>query len=94
MSGRENASAALLNYGFTFYDTKLVVKGGSVLGTERVWKAADPTVDVGIKDDLYVTVPRGQANDLKTAVGFAAAADCTGDVGLRGGYAARHRGYR
>ena len=27
MKGRENASAALLNYGFTFYDTKLVVRG-------------------------------------------------------------------
>src|SRR6202035_1276364 len=28
-SGREGASAALLNYGYTFYDTKLVVKGGT-----------------------------------------------------------------
>ena len=27
MKARENASAALLNYGFTFYDTKLVVQG-------------------------------------------------------------------
>src|SRR3984885_6118332 len=27
MKARENASAALLNYGFTFYDTKLAVKG-------------------------------------------------------------------
>ncbi len=68
MKGRENASAALLNYGFTFYDTKLVVKGGSALASARVWKAARSPVDVGIKDDLYVTVPRGQANDIKTAV--------------------------
>ena len=68
MSGRENASAALLNYGFTFYDTKLVIKGGSVLGNSHIWKAADPTVDVGIKDDLWLTVPRGQANDIKTTV--------------------------
>ena len=42
MKGRENASAALLNYGFTFYDTKLVVKGGAVLATTHVWKAAKP----------------------------------------------------
>jgi D-alanyl-D-alanine carboxypeptidase (penicillin-binding protein 5/6) len=68
MKGRENASAALLNYGFTFYDTKLVVKGGAALGSTKVWKAAFSPVDVGIKDDLYVTVPRGQANDVKTAV--------------------------
>src|ERR1700723_281882 len=30
IKGRENASAALLNYGFTFYDTKLAVKGGKI----------------------------------------------------------------
>jgi D-alanyl-D-alanine carboxypeptidase (penicillin-binding protein 5/6) len=68
MSGRENASAALLNYGFTFYDTKLVVKGGTTLGSSKVWKAAESPVDVGITNDLYVTVPRGQSNDVKTAV--------------------------
>ena len=67
MKGRENASASLLGYGFTFYDTKLVVKGGTVLATTRVWKAAQSPDDVGIKDDLYMTLPRGQS-DVKTAV--------------------------
>lgn len=68
MKGRENASAALLNYGFTFYDTKLAAKGGTALATSPVWKAADRSVDVGIDHDLYVTVPRGRSNDVKTAV--------------------------
>jgi D-alanyl-D-alanine carboxypeptidase (penicillin-binding protein 5/6) len=67
IKGRENASAALLNYGFTFYDTKLVVKGGAVLANARVWKAKSPTVDLGIKQDLYITLPRGQADSIKTA---------------------------
>ena len=67
MKARENASAALLSYGFTFYDTKLVVKGGTVLATTRVWKAAQSPADVGITDDLYMTLARGQA-DIKTAV--------------------------
>jgi D-alanyl-D-alanine carboxypeptidase (penicillin-binding protein 5/6) len=67
MKGRENASASLLGYGFTFYDTKLVVKGGTVLATTRVWKAAQSPDDVGIKDDLYMTLARGQS-DVKTAV--------------------------
>jgi D-alanyl-D-alanine carboxypeptidase (penicillin-binding protein 5/6) len=68
MKARENASAALLNYGFTFYETPLVVKGGTALGSTHVWKAARSPVDVGIADDLYVTLPRGQAKDIKTAV--------------------------
>jgi D-alanyl-D-alanine carboxypeptidase (penicillin-binding protein 5/6) len=68
MKGREDASAALLNYGFTFYDTKLVVKGGTKLASTPVWKAANSPIDVGIVDDLYVTVSRSQSNDLKTSV--------------------------
>jgi serine-type D-Ala-D-Ala carboxypeptidase (penicillin-binding protein 5/6) len=67
MKSRENASAALLNYGFTFYDTKLVIKGGTVLATARVWKGQTNSVDLGIKDDLYLTAPRGHS-DIKTAV--------------------------
>jgi serine-type D-Ala-D-Ala carboxypeptidase (penicillin-binding protein 5/6) len=64
-SGREGASAALLNYGYTFYDTKLVVKGGTALASTHVWKADHTPVEVGIKDDLYLTLPRGQT-DVKT----------------------------
>jgi D-alanyl-D-alanine carboxypeptidase (penicillin-binding protein 5/6) len=67
MKARENASAALLNYGFTFYDTKLVVKGGAVLATARVWKGQSASVDLGIKDDLYLTLARGAADSVKTA---------------------------
>jgi serine-type D-Ala-D-Ala carboxypeptidase (penicillin-binding protein 5/6) len=67
MKGRENASAALLSYGFTFYETKLVVKGGTALASTRVWKAAQSPQDLGIKDDLYMTLARGQT-DVKTAV--------------------------
>jgi serine-type D-Ala-D-Ala carboxypeptidase (penicillin-binding protein 5/6) len=67
MKARENASAALLNYGFSFYDTKLVVKGGTKLAAAPVWKAETTPVDVGVKDDLYITLPRSQSNDIKTA---------------------------
>jgi serine-type D-Ala-D-Ala carboxypeptidase (penicillin-binding protein 5/6) len=67
MKARENASAALLNYGYTFYDTKLIVKGGAVLASTKVWKAARSPIDLGVKDDLYLTLPRG-LSDVKTAL--------------------------
>jgi len=67
MKARENASAALLTYGFTFYDTKLIAKGGTALATTHVWKAAQPTAEFGIKDNLYITLARGQA-DPKTTI--------------------------
>jgi D-alanyl-D-alanine carboxypeptidase (penicillin-binding protein 5/6) len=67
MKARENASAALLNYGSTFYDTRLLVKAGAVLASARVWKADHSPADLGLADDLYLTLPRGEA-DVKTAV--------------------------
>jgi D-alanyl-D-alanine carboxypeptidase (penicillin-binding protein 5/6) len=66
MKARENASAALLNYGFTFYETRLLIKGGTTLASARVWKAERSPVELGLQDDLYLTLPRGAA-DVKTA---------------------------
>jgi D-alanyl-D-alanine carboxypeptidase (penicillin-binding protein 5/6) len=68
MKAREDASAALLNYGFTFYDTKLVIKGGTALAATQVWKAAASPVDVGIREDLYITLPRDESGNIKTSV--------------------------
>ena len=66
--GREDASGALINYAFTFYDTKLVAKGGAKLASAHVWKAAATPVDVGVNEDLYVTLPRSASSDIKTTV--------------------------
>jgi D-alanyl-D-alanine carboxypeptidase (penicillin-binding protein 5/6) len=68
MKARESASAALLNYGFTFYETALVVKGGTKLAQTQVWKAQVSPVDLGIRDDLYLTLPRGEFPGIKTTV--------------------------
>ena len=74
MKGRENASAALLNYGFTFYDTKLVVHGGAKLASAPVWKAASTPFDVGIDQDLYITLATQPIGRHQDECGFAAAA--------------------
>jgi D-alanyl-D-alanine carboxypeptidase (penicillin-binding protein 5/6) len=66
--GREDASGALINYAFTFYDTRLVAKGGAKLAAAPVWKAASTPVDVGVDEDLYVTLPRSASGDIKTTV--------------------------
>lgn len=68
MRSREIASAALLNYGFTFYDTRLVVRGGAGLATAPVYKAGSSPVELGLHHDLYVTVPRDEAAGLKAVL--------------------------
>jgi serine-type D-Ala-D-Ala carboxypeptidase (penicillin-binding protein 5/6) len=66
--GREDASGALINYAFTFYDTKLVARAGAKLASAPVWKAAATPIDVGVSEDVYITLPRSASSDIKTTV--------------------------
>jgi D-alanyl-D-alanine carboxypeptidase (penicillin-binding protein 5/6) len=65
MKAREDASAALLNYGFNFYETKLAYAAGTPLTRVRVWKGAQPEVGLVLRNDLYVTSQRGRASSVK-----------------------------
>ena len=65
---REDASQALINYGFSFYETKKVYSAGRKLGATRVWKADESPAEVGLRNDLFLTVPRGQAAKLRGTV--------------------------
>jgi D-alanyl-D-alanine carboxypeptidase (penicillin-binding protein 5/6) len=65
MKAREDASAALLNYGFNFYESKLIYAAGAPLTKVQVWKGAAPEVGLVLKDDLYVTSQRGHASAVR-----------------------------
>jgi D-alanyl-D-alanine carboxypeptidase (penicillin-binding protein 5/6) len=66
IKAREDASSALLNYGFSFFETKPLFTSGQVLGSTRVWKGTANDVALGITRDVVVTVPRGRAAQLTT----------------------------
>jgi D-alanyl-D-alanine carboxypeptidase (penicillin-binding protein 5/6) len=61
MKAREDASLALLNYGFNFYETRALKKGGEEVAMQRVYRARGGRAAVGLGSDLMVTLPRGQA---------------------------------
>jgi D-alanyl-D-alanine carboxypeptidase (penicillin-binding protein 5/6) len=65
MRSREDANAALLNYGFNFYETKHLYAAGQPLTTARVWKGATDQVGLTLNRDLYVTGQRGQMGSVK-----------------------------
>ena len=67
IKGREDASAALLNYGYTFYETAKVKSAGEVLLKPRVYKSADEYVTLAVPHDIVLTVGRGQIASLKSA---------------------------
>lgn len=61
---RARHSQALLNYGYRFFETHRLYGAGEALTEARVWKGAEELVGLGLDDDLYVTIPRGQYGKL------------------------------
>lgn len=65
---RSDDSVALLTYGFRFYRTFKLYDAGSTVTTLKVWKAAHQKEDLGLANPLYITIPKGQYENLKLQV--------------------------
>lgn len=63
-AARAAETAALLGYGFRFFESKTFYKQGQVLANPKVWKGAAQAVKVGLASDLVYTMPRGTAATL------------------------------
>ena len=63
---REDASAALLNYGFTFFETVKAKAAGDVVLKPEVYKGEEDMVTLVPARDVFVTIGRGSAAQLKT----------------------------
>jgi D-alanyl-D-alanine carboxypeptidase (penicillin-binding protein 5/6) len=64
---REGASAALLNYGYTFFESLRVKTAGTTVLKPRIYKASAEFAAVGVPADVYALVVRGQGAALTTA---------------------------
>ncbi len=67
-NARADASQALLNYGFRFFETHKLYDAGAQLTTTRIWKGATESVSLGLHSPLYVTIPRGQYKSLDASM--------------------------
>jgi len=66
VKAREGGSAALLNYGFNFYEAITVKKAGEMVLKPRVYKGAEQFIAVASAATVQVTVPRGQGTTVTT----------------------------
>lgn len=71
-NARESASAALLNYGFRFFETHLLFEAGKPISTVPIWKGAQPTLPIVADGAVYVTAPRGGIEAVTTAAALPA----------------------
>jgi serine-type D-Ala-D-Ala carboxypeptidase (penicillin-binding protein 5/6) len=63
---REDASATLLNYGFTFFESAKVRGAGDVILKPEVYKGEEEMVTLVPARDIWVVVGRGAVSGLKT----------------------------
>jgi D-alanyl-D-alanine carboxypeptidase (penicillin-binding protein 5/6) len=64
-SARAQESQKLLNWGFQFFDSVKLHPANQSVKTIQVWKGAGNEVKAGFKDDIVITVPKGEAEKLK-----------------------------
>jgi len=67
-AARATESQKLLNYGFQFFDSNLVYKGGQSISQLKVWKGNENQVASTVANDLYITLPKGEYANVKAVI--------------------------
>lgn len=61
---RTAESQKLLAYGFRFFETHKLYAANEPLTTARIWKGVTEELPLGLKEDLFLTIPKGQYKKL------------------------------
>jgi D-alanyl-D-alanine carboxypeptidase (penicillin-binding protein 5/6) len=61
---RAEESQKLLTYGFRFFETRRIYEADTPLTTARIWKGESEELPLGLAEDLYLTIPKGQYKKL------------------------------
>ena len=64
-AARAQESLKLLNWGYQFFDSVKLYAANDPVRSLEVWKGEARNVKVGMGTDLFVTVPKGEADKLK-----------------------------
>jgi len=65
---RATESQKLLKYGFRFFSTHRLYEANKPLTRLPIWKGERSELPVGLSEPLYVTIPRGQYDNLKATM--------------------------
>jgi len=67
-NARSDESQKLLTYGFRFFETHKLYAAEQSLKQVRIWKGASEQLPVGLEQDLFITIPRGQYDNLQASM--------------------------
>ena len=69
---RVDGSQALINFGFRFFETRLLYRAGETVTQARIWKSEKEFTELGLMEDLYITIPRGSFDDVDSVLNIPA----------------------
>jgi len=69
---RVDGSQALINYGFRFFETRLLYRAGETVAQAKIWKSEKEFTPLGLAEDLLVTIPRGTFDDIESVLNMPA----------------------
>lgn len=67
-NSRAEQSQRLLSYGFRFFETHKLYAAGDTLNQARLWMGKVSSLPLGVKQDIYVTIPQGQYKNLQASI--------------------------
>ncbi|MFA6972123.1 MAG: D-alanyl-D-alanine carboxypeptidase family protein [Gallionella sp.] len=67
-SQRASESQKLLNYGFQSFDAVRLYQNSQPVTRVRVWKGTESHLDLGFRQDVFLTIPKGQFSQLKATI--------------------------
>ena len=65
---RNNAATALLNYGFRFFEERMVIESGKGYGKAQVWKGKSDIVQMVARDQIELTIAKGMFDEIESSV--------------------------
>lgn len=65
---RATESQKLLNYGFQNFETILLYQKNQPVTSLRIWKGTETKINVGFRNDLILSIPKGQRAQLKATM--------------------------
>lgn len=66
VNARAIEAQKLLTYGFRFYETYELFTGNEVLSSNQVWSGKSNSVDIGVQEQVYITIPNNSGDELVT----------------------------
>ena len=65
---RTEAASALLNYGFRFFENKILVEPLTVYAEAKVWKGEDENISLVTNKKFFQTIPKGSFKNIQSNI--------------------------